>query len=426
MRRPIARGGRRGVGGLALAGAAPPHPRAKLRYPVPSVFSSRLSFDLRPNRLTAALARLGEARVPVDDLTESNPTRAGLAYPARLLDALGGRAGLEYDPQPFGLMAAREAVAGDYRRRGIQVPRERVALTASTSEAYSLLFKLLCDPGDEVLVPVPSYPLFEHLAGLDAVAPRPYRLEYHGSWAVDVDGIRRATTDRTRAVVVVSPNNPTGSYLKRAELDALAAHCGERGLALIGDEVFAEYVLEADLPRTASVLGQRQALAFSLGGLSKGLGLPQLKLGWMAVTGPDDLVRQALERLELVCDTYLSVATPVQIALPSLLGDGAIVRTQIRERVARNHQALAEAAAGCPAVGVLRAEGGWHAVLRVPAMQSEESLVLQILEKEHVLVHPGYFYDFPSEAFLVVSLLPRPDVFDRAVSRVIARIEAAA
>lgn len=390
------------------------------------MFSTRLSFDLAPNRLTAALVRLRQARVSIDDLTESNPTRVGLAYPARLLDPLGGREGLEYDPQPFGLKSAREAVAADFRRRGTHVPRDRVVLTASTSEAYSLLFKLLCDPGDEVLVPVPSYPLFEFLAGLDAVAPRPYRLEHHGSWSVDIDGIRRATTERTRAVVVVSPNNPTGSYLKRAELDELAEHCRERNLALIGDEVFAEYVLDADLPRTASVLGQQQALAFSLGGLSKGLGLPQLKLGWIAATGPDDLVRPSLERLELICDTYLSVATPVQLALPALLGDGVIVRAQIRDRIARNHQALVAAAARCPSMTVLPAEGGWYAVLQVPAMQSEESLVLQILEKEHVLVHPGYFFDFPREAFLIVSLLPRPDVFDRAVHRVISRIEAAA
>ena len=390
------------------------------------MFSSRIASDLAPNRLSAAVARLRQGGIAFDDLTESNPTRVGLNYPARLLDSISAPAGLNYDPRPFGLASARDAVAGDFRRRGMRVPRNRIVLTASTSEAYSLLFKLLCDPGDEVLVPVPSYPLFEYLAALDAVHARPYALDYQGSWSVDVDGLKRATTDRTRAVVVVNPNNPTGSYLKRAELDELAAHCRAHGLALIGDEVFAEYVLDADPPRTTSVLAQHQALTFSLGGLSKSLGLPQMKLGWIAVAGPDDLVRPALERLELICDTYLSVATPVQVGLPALLAEGASVRTEIRDRVTRNYRALLQQAPRCPAVSVLPAEGGWSAVLQVPAMQSEESLVLQLLEHERVLVHPGYFFDFPREAFLVVSLLPRPEAFDRAVDRVFARIEAAA
>jgi len=388
------------------------------------VFSTRVSSDLTPNRLSAAIARLRGTGVEFDDLTESNPTRVGLRYPGRLLEALAGPSGLAYAPEPFGMASARDAVVGDFRRRGMAVSRDRVVLTASTSEAYSLLFKLLCNPGDEVLVPAPSYPLFEYLASLDCVRPRTYQLEYHGAWSLDLDGLRRATTDRTRAVVVVSPNNPTGSYLKHAELDALAVHCRAHGLTLIGDEVFAEYVLDADLPRTSSVLAQREALAFSLGGLSKGLGLPQLKLGWMVATGPDELVRPALERLELICDTYLSVATPVQAGLPALLAEGAGIRRGIRDRVTRNYRALVEAARRCPPVDVLPAEGGWYSVLQVPAMQSEESLVLQLLEHDRVLVHPGYFFDFPREAFLVISLLPRPEVFDRAVSRVLDRVEA--
>jgi alanine-synthesizing transaminase len=390
------------------------------------VFSSRVASDLTPNRLSAAIAGLRDTRVEFDDLTESNPTRVGIDYPVRLLEALARPAGLTYAPEPFGMPSARDAVVGDFRRRGMSVPRDRVVLTSSTSEAYSILFKLLCDPGDEVLVPAPSYPLFEYLAALDSVRPRTYHLEYHGAWSLDIDGLRRATTDRTRAVVVVNPNNPTGSYLKRAELDALSMHCRAHGLALIGDEVFAEYVLDAELARTTSVLAQRQALAFSLGGLSKGLGLPQLKLGWMVAAGPDDLVRPALERLELICDTYLSVATPVQAGLPALLVDGAAIRTAIRDRVTRNYRALLTAAPQYPSVDVLPAEGGWYAVIQVPAMQSEESLVLQLLEHDRVLVHPGYFFDFPREAFLVLSLLPRPEVFDRAVSRVLQRVEAAA
>ena len=390
------------------------------------MFSSRIASDLTPNRLSAAVARLRESRIAFDDLTESNPTRVGIDYPARILEALAQPAGLTYAPEPFGLPSARDAVVGDFRRRGMTVPRDRVVLTASTSDAYSMLFKLLCNPGDEVLVPSPSYPLFEYLAALDSVQPRTYQLDYHGAWSLDIEGLRRATTDRTRAVVVVNPNNPTGSYLKCAELDALAIHCRAHGLALVGDEVFADYVLDADLPRTSSVLAQRQALTFGLGGLSKGLGLPQLKLGWMVAAGPDELVRPALERLELICDTYLSVATPVQAGLPALLADGAAIRTGIRDRVTRNYRALLKAAPPYPAVDVLPAEGGWYAVIQVPAMQSEESLVLHLLEHDRVLVHPGYFFDFPREAFLVLSLLPRPEVFDRAVSRVLDRVEAAA
>lgn len=390
------------------------------------MFSSRVSSDLTPNRLAAALTRLRQARVDIDDLTESNPTSVGLDYPSRLLDPLASPSGLAYLPQPFGLPAARDAVVGDFRRRGLAVARDRVVLTASTSEAYSLLFKLLCNPGDEVLVPAPSYPLFEYLAALDSVQVRPYSLEYHGAWSIDLDFLRRATHDRTRAVIVVNPNNPTGSYLTRPELDALAAHCRAHGLALIGDEVFAEYVLDADLSRTCSVLAQREALTFGLGGLSKSLGLPQLKLGWMAVGGPDDLARPALDRLELICDTYLSVATPVQVALPALLADGSAIRKQIRDRVTRNYRALTAAAPRYPSIRVLPSEGGWYTVLQVPAMQSEESLVLQLLEQDRVLVHPGYFFDFPREAFLIVSLLPVPEVFDRAIARLLARAEAAA
>ncbi len=389
------------------------------------MFSSRLTFDAPPNRLSTALEAMRAAGTAFDDLTESNPTKVGLPYPPRLLDSLSSPSSLRYDPQPLGTRAARQAVSADLRRRGFHTPPERIVLTASTSDAYSLLFKLLCNPGDEVLVPVPSYPLFDFLASLDSVVVKPFRLEYHGEWTSDIDGLRRATTARTKAVVVVNPNNPTGSYLKRQELDAIAGHCATHGLGLIGDEVFAEYVLDADLRRTCSVLAQRRALTFSLGGLSKALGLPQLKLGWMAVGGPDDLVRQALERLELICDTYLSVGTPVQEALPSLLTYGAVVRTLIRERTTRNHETLRAMAARFPSVTLLPSEGGWYAVMQVAAMQSEESLVLTLLEQDRVLVHPGYFFDFPREAFLVVSLLPAPDVFDRAAARMLARVEVA-
>lgn len=388
------------------------------------MFSSRLSFDLTPNRIATARARLEREGVRIDDLTESNPTRVNLPYPTSLLEPLASSAGLTYRPEPFGLPASRDAIARDCLRRGLSVPSERIVLTASTSEAYTFIFKLLCNPGDEVLVPAPSYPLFEFLASLEGVAVRPYRIDFHGEWAIDTDSLASATGPTTRAVIVVSPNNPTGSFIKRHELDELVQHCRSHGLALVGDEVFAEYPLDVDLRRTCSVLTQHEILAFSLGGLSKSVGLPQLKAGWMILTGPEEQTAAAMERLEVIGDTYLSVGTPVQLALPALLDRGGEVRTAIRSRLEQNLATLKQAVAARPDVTLLPAEGGWSAVLQVPATRSEESLVLELLEDAHVLAHPGYFFDFPREAFLVVSLLPDPAVFSRAIGRLLDRCTA--
>jgi len=386
------------------------------------MFSSRVPGDLRVNRLARALAAARDAGMPLVDLTESNPTRVGLSYPADLLEPLADPGGLRYDPQPFGLQAAREAVAAYLGGCGVAVPPDRLVLTASTSEAYSLLFKLLCDPGDRVLVPRPSYPLFEHLTRLDGIDACPYTLEYHGRWDIDVAGLERAVAPRTRAVLLVSPNNPTGSYVSAGELDAVAALCARRGAALIGDEVFAPYPLDGHAARPASVLAhEREVLTFSLGGLSKAVGLPQLKLGWIAVGGPARLVADALSRLELICDTYLSVSTPVQLAAGSLIARGAHLTAEIAGRVRRNRRILQEEALRHPSCHVLRAEGGWYAVVQVPATRPEEDLVVELVDCERVLVHPGYFFDFPREAFLVVSLLGDPEVFRGAVARVLAR-----
>ena len=384
-------------------------------------FSSRVPADLRPNRLTSALARLRASGAVIADLTETNPTRAGIEYPESVLDALASRAGLAYEPQPFGLAAAREAVAADYGRRGLVVDPARIALTASTSEAYSLLFKLLCDPGDEVLVPRPSYPLFDHLTALDAVAARPYRLDAQFGWSVDLDSVANAITPRTRAVLAVSPNNPTGSFLDNTEIDALARLCAERGLAFVADEVFADYVLDARAAAGPCVLARPDALTFSLGGLSKSAGLPQVKLGWIAAGGPEGLVASAMARLEIICDSYLSVSTPVQHAAHALLEAGAAIRGRIRARAAGNYRRLSSLASAHPACTLLPARGGWSAVLRVPATRPEEQLVLSLLEEDHVLVHPGYFFDFAAEAFVVVSLLPDPAVFDRGAAALLAR-----
>jgi hypothetical protein len=349
------------------------------------MFSKRLTWNAAANPLSEMLARKRARGERILDLTESNPTHAGFHYERVVFD---DPRMMSYDPDSLGMLSARECVA---RECGVAV--ERVVLTTSTSEAYSWLFKLLCDPGDEVLVPQPSYPLFEYLAALESVAVRPYHLRYHEGWFVDIADIR--VTERTRAIVVVNPNNPTGSYLKRAELDALVELARQHDLAIISDEVFSDYALDTDGVRT--LMGVEGAVTFCLNGLSKLIGLPQMKLGWIVTNDPG-----SRERLELIADTYLSVGTPVQTGLPKLLAMKRSVQDQILSRV-RENLALVK--------GARIVEGGWYAVLQVPRIKSEEQWVLDLLEHRNVLVQPGYFYDFESEAFLVLSLLTEPGVF---------------
>ena len=389
-------------------------------YDAERMFSERTRFDLRANRLARSLAERRASGRPFIDLTQSNPTRAGLAGPADLLAPLADEAALRYDPSPFGLAEARAAVAHDFAGRGYPLEPERIVLHASTSEAYGFLFKLLCDPGDEVLVPRPGYPLFDFLAGLESVRVTSYALAWDGEWHLDVAAVAAALGPRTRAIVAVSPGNPTGAYLKRDELSGLEALCAERGLALVSDEVFADYPLREDERRTASVARDATALAFVLGGLSKSCGLPQLKLAWTAVVGPETLRREALARLEVVADTYLPVSTPVQVAAPALLARKHELQAPIRARVAGNLAALRHALPADGPATLLEPEGGWSAILRVPATSSEEERTLRLLDEKDVLVHPGYFFDFPGEAYLVLSLLPPPAEFAEGVARVLA------
>jgi alanine-synthesizing transaminase len=381
------------------------------------VFSSRVPGALEPNRLTRARQRLRAAGAPLLDLTLTNPTIAGIEYPESILDVLCDRRSLAYAPAALGLREGREAIARDYERHGIKVAADRVVLTASTSEAYSLLFKLLCAPaGDAAMVPVPSYPLFAHLTDLEGVRSIPYRLEFQGRWGIDFDTLDDGWSDSVRAVLAVSPNNPTGSVVSGAEMKDLAARCSKRDAALIVDEVFIDYALTA---AAAPVTHPSDCLTFRLGGLSKSAGLPQVKLGWIVVDGPEPLVRGALDRLELICDTYLSVSTPVQHAAPALIAAGAGVRTRILDRVADNYRVLRERVQAYRSIEVLPADAGWSAVLRVPSTRSEEDLAIALLEIAGVIVHPGYFFDFAHEAFLVVSLLPEPAVFGEGIRRVL-------
>lgn len=378
------------------------------------MFSGRLPPRLTPNRVSRAVAAARESGQPLFDLTETNPTVVGIDYAPDLFESLGDPRGAVYAPSALGLEGARHAVAA---RAGVSA--DRFLITASTSEAYSFLFKVLANPGDEVLVPRPSYPLFEILTRLDGVMEVPYRLDRDAAWALDRASIEAALTPRTRAVLIVSPNNPTGSYLHTSDREWLVALATAHGVALISDEVFADYPI-APRPDATSLAGESRALTFTLGGLSKSAGLPQVKLAWTQVSGPDALVADALDRLAIVADSYLSVSTAVQVALPRLLDAGRTTRTLIHARITRNLETLVERARQAPAVTIYPPEGGWSAVVRVPAILSDDEFVLRVLERTNVIVHPGYFFELEGEGFVVISLLPRPEIFDAGLAGLLA------
>ncbi|MBI4508800.1 MAG: pyridoxal phosphate-dependent aminotransferase [Deltaproteobacteria bacterium] len=383
------------------------------------MFSHRLPWDAPKNKLSQVLASKRAQHAPLLDLTESNPTRVGLEYPeAEILSALADPRALVYEPDPRGLRAAREAIAAGYSHRGQLVDPNHVLLTASTSEAYAFLFKLLCEPGDAVLVPTPSYPLFEFLADLDGVRLTRFPLAYDGTWHIDLAGLEEALAreSRARAILIVNPNNPTGSFLKRDEQMRLCALAAAHDLTLVSDEVFADYpVSDAPAPdRIISVaLLDAPCLCVSLGGLSKGAGLPQLKLGWMVVGGSKPLRDVALDRLEIIADTYLSVSSPVALAAPRLFELGAVVRQRIQSRIRENRAWLSSQLEKDSPIQLLPAEGGWYAILRLPNTLTDEELALRLLSDHSVLAHPGYFFDLPIPTCLVISLLCAPDVFQR-------------
>lgn len=378
------------------------------------MFSERTPKDFAENALSRRVNELRRSGARILDLTESNPTRAGFLAPPELLALLADPQGARYSPDSRGLRSAREAVSRDYAARGVSVDPDHIILTASSSESYSLLFKLLANPGDEVLVPTPSYPLFGYLADLDSVRVRTYPLRFDHEWHLSVDSLAVHIGERTRAVVVVHPNNPTGSFLKRTEAMALAAVCAERGIAILADEVFADFGLSDDAARHPSFALDSPALSFSLGGLSKSCALPQMKVGWIAISGPRTLRDEALARLEFIADTYLSVATPIQLALPRILEAKASLQAPIRARLARNLDALRAAVAAHSELTLLPAEGGWSVLLQCPATRTDEERALHALDAG-VLVHPGHFFDFESGCYLVVSLLCEPEILDAAL-----------
>jgi alanine-synthesizing transaminase len=392
--------------------------------PLEFMFSHRTNWRLHPNALTRAI---DEARIlgqKILDLTVSNPTEAGVRPdPEIVLSALANPAAMRYDPQPRGLLGARQAVCRYYRESHdvFNLDPERLILTTSTSEAYSYVFRLLCNPGDEVLVPKPSYPLFEFLADLADVKLLPYPLLYDHGWQIDIDSLYKASPTRLRAVILVHPNNPTGSYVSAMETSALNAFCRDHDLALIVDEVFLDYSHDG-APRRSFVTNS-DALTFTLSGVSKISALPQMKLAWVATSGPENTVAEAGGRLEIIADTFLSMNAPVQLAAQVLLDQRKQIQPILRDRLRMNLAELDGQLASHPSCTRLLVDGGWYVVLRVPVIESTEDLAIRLLHEASVSVHPGHFYDFPNEGYLVLSLITEPTIFREGVARLLQIVE---
>lgn len=379
------------------------------------MFSARTNWKLTQNPLSVKLESMRKKGISILDLTESNPTRAGFSYPKEILKSFNASRNLKYHPDPKGMLSARKIIVRYYGEKGIRIDPGQIVLTSSTSEAYSHLFRLLANPGEEVLVPEPSYPLFEYLASLNDVKLKPYQLSYEKRWHIEPPN----PDMKSRAILLVHPNNPTGNFVKRKELEQLNQIAKEKNLALISDEVFLDYAFERDQARVATFAGNQSALTFTLSGISKILGLPQMKLGWIVVSGPEKLRQGALERLEVIADTFLSVSTPVQNAIQAWFKQRVKIQGEIRKRVKSNLRSI------CPpeSCQLLHVEGGWYATIRIPRIHSEENWVMKFLEKDRVWVQPGYFFDFPNEAYLIVSLLTPEKIFKQGMKRIFSRIQ---
>lgn len=380
------------------------------------MFSSRTNWHRQSNRLSELLDIRRQSGKPVYDLTNSNPTECGLVYPHQeILAGLSNPQSLHYHPDPRGLLSARKAVSEYYRIKQVVVGPSDIFLTASTSEAYSLIFRLLCNTGESILVPRPSYPLFDYLAQINDVTLQLYFLHYDHGWYIDTDSVKNAITSTTKAVILVHPHNPTGMFLRKSEYNAIQELAKQYQLALIVDEVFSDYAFQDDPGRIISTAGESNALTFTMNGLSKIAGLPQMKLGWVIVSGEHRAKDEACERLEILCDTFLSVNTPVQVALPELLESGTAVRSEILRRVKNNYVFLNETLANT-SCSTLVTEGGWYGIIRMPRTLSDEEWSLQLLETKGVYVFPGYYFDFTDDAHLVVSLLVEEKTFRAAIT----------
>jgi alanine-synthesizing transaminase len=371
---------------------------------LPQMFSDRTAWNLESNPLSKALAERIASGKPIIDLTESNPTKCAFQVETeQILGALSNPASVHYDPIPQGLLPARNAVVDYYRARGCTLNVDDIFLTTSTSEAYSFLFRTLCNPGDELLIPQPGYPLFNFLADIQDVTTVRYPLIYDYGWQIDFHALQRAITPRTRGIIVVNPNNPTGHFCKAEDLHRLNQMCLEGDLALVADEVFLDFSLGKDITPTFAC--NNKALTFTMSGLSKISGLPQMKVAWVVATGPEALKQQALARLEMIADTYLSMNTPTQLALPVLLELRHNFQRQCAERTRNNLAQLDKLLSTQKLCARLNLEGGWYAIIKVPVTGSDEELALELLNNHGVYVHPGHFYDFPADGYLVVSLI---------------------
>jgi aspartate/methionine/tyrosine aminotransferase len=387
------------------------------------MFSRRTRWNLETNSFTRAVQQYRRSGAEVFDLTASNPTQVGLTVDAdAILNAVSHFEALEYDPQPLGLHTARLAIAEYYDSLRAEVVPERLLLTTSTSEAYSFAFRLLCDPDDEVLIPTPSYPLFEYLAQIQDVRLVPYELVYDHGWQIDFHSLERAITARTRAIILVNPNNPTGSFVRDSERVQLNYFCREHSLALIVDEVFFDFNLSSD--SFASFAGNREVLTFTLSGLSKVAGLPQMKVAWIATSGPKELVEPALERLEVIADTYLSMNAPIQHAVPELLKFRTTFQAQLVERLRTNLSELDRQLNCQKTLTRLALDGGWYATVRVPVTRSDEQLTIALLQETAVLAHPGHFFDFASDGYLILSLMTPEKEFAEGAARLMRFFEA--
>lgn len=380
------------------------------------MFSRRTDWHRQPNALASLLTRRRAGNLPILDLTVSNPTEAGFSYPSGILHALADPAGLQYAPEPAGLTSARKAITEYYAARDIAIDPSHIILTAGTSEAYAFVLMLLCNSGEKILVPSPSYPLFEYLAKLHDVEIGSYPLRYDGAWHVDLPSLREALGTDTKAIVVINPHNPTGMFLKQDEAAAIGEIAARHNVALIVDEVFDEYAFNVDPHRAESFAGKSGPLTFALNGLSKSCGLPQMKLSWIIVSGNES--GEVLQRLEIVSDTFLSVGTPVQLALPALLDHGDTIRQSIRERI-RSNYLLVQSIVRNSTLSLLHAEGGWYATLRLPSTRSEDEWVELFVDKEGVYVFPGYYFEYEEGCYIVVSLLVPPETLSAGLAGIL-------
>ena len=387
-----------------------------------AMFASRTNWKLTPNQITERFQAIQKEGKKVLNLIESNPTHCHFKYlNEKLLLPFADSTNLKYEPSPKGMLETRTAIKNYYLKKGIKLDPEQIFLVASTSEAYSSIFRLLINPGERVLIPQPSYPLFNFLADINDTALDPYALSYDQKWQINIGALVQAYRPETKAITLVHPNNPTGSFVKQKEFFEIEKIAQNHSLALICDEVFSDYAFCEDQDRFGSLAQRQGVLTFTLGGISKTLGLPQMKLAWIVVNGPEEILNETSKRLEVISDTYLSVSTPIQKSLPSWFALQPLIQEEITQRLKQNLAFLSQSLSGSHPCSSLDTEGGWYVTLRLPRTKTEEEWVLEFLEKDYVFVHPGYFFDFAEEAYVVLSLLPLPEIFQEGIMRILNR-----